>query len=283
MRRLAVLAIVLAAACSKTTAPLPPTNPLVDATWLREHRDEVVLVDMQSTPELYGKGHLNGALYANVEDFRDEDKNLAPVAQLTAKLGSLGIDANTHVVAYDEKYGRNAGWLWYVLEQLGHTRMSLLDGGMDAFAGELEIGAPPSVEPKEYVARKNPTNVVDVAWVQQHLGDAVFLDARPVEQYTGEKPKEGMLPGHLPGARSLPWDAFRGPDGRYLDKEGAAALVKGLPKDRDLVLYCNSYHQAAHLQFQLARLGFTNLKAFDGSLKAWQKDPSRPLKTGNEP
>jgi 3-mercaptopyruvate sulfurtransferase SseA len=40
---------------------------------------------------------------------------------------------------------------------------------------------------------------------------------------------------------------------------------------------------AAHVHFQLARLGYTNVKAYDGSVEDWQKDPKRPLVTGGKP
>ena len=274
-----VLALLLGA-CSRETAT-EPVPPLVDAAWLRTHRDDVVLVDMQSSRELYEKGHVEGAVHAEVDDFRDEKKNLAPVAELERKLGELGVDRDTHVVAYDELYGRHAGWLWYVLHQLGHERVSLLDGGMDGI--ELVAGPPPGPASVRYEARKFPTDVVDAKWVEEHLGRAVFLDVRPDEQYTGKKPKEGMKPGHLPGAISVPWTAFRGPGNRYLDPAAAEKLLAGVPKDEEVVLYCNSYHQAAHVHFQLVRLGYRNLKAFDGSMKEWLEDPQRPLQTGREP
>ena len=102
-----------------------PTPPIVDADWLRANRDQVVLVDMQSSRELYEKGHLPGAVHITVNDLRDEKKLLAPVEVLETRIGDLGIRGDTWVVAYDEKNGRNATWLWYALMQMGHRRFSL--------------------------------------------------------------------------------------------------------------------------------------------------------------
>lgn len=280
MRRIGTALALLVVACEGGETPVPD---VVDAPWLRAHREAVVLVDLQSKPELYAKGHIAGAVYANLEDFRDGKKDLAPVEKLERRLGELGIGPDTHVVAYDELYGRNAGWLWYVLAQLGHERVSLLDGGMDAFREELVAGPPPAPAAVTYRARKQPSGVVDSAFVASRPAGVVLIDTRPREQYTGEKPKDGMKPGHIPGAISLPWEAFRGKDNRFLAPEEAAKLVANVPKDAEVVLYCNSYHMAAHVHFQLHRLGYANVKAFDGSVEEWTKDPARPLKTGVEP
>lgn len=273
--------LVLAAVCSAAPAP-----PLVSPEWLREHRTEVVLLDVQSSKERYEKGHLKGALWVDFEQFRTEKKQLASAGVLAAKLGALGIDENTHVVAYDELHGRNSGYVWYVLRQLGHERVSLLDGHMDAFAAELEKGPAPSAEAKTYKPRREP-QVVPPEWVKERLGKLPMLDARPTEQYTGAKPKEGMKGGHLPGAVSVPWDAFVGKDGRYLDEKATrAALVqlagKELKADEEIVVYCNSYHQAAHVHWVLDRLGYKDIKPFDASMKEWEK-LDWPRATGEKP
>jgi len=264
--------LFLLAACDKTAAPAPP---LVSPEWLREHRAEVVLLDVQSKKDLYEKGHLKGARWVDMKQFRTEQERLASADVIAAKLGALGIDENTYVVLYDEMHGRNSGYVWYALKQVGHERVSILDGHMDAFEKELETGPPPAVEAKTYKPRREP-QVVSAEWVKEHLGKVPMLDARPVAQYTGAKPKEGMKGGHLPGAASVPWDAFVGKDGRYLDEKAARAELtklagRELKPDEEIVVYCNTYHQAAHVQWVLERLGFRDVRPFDASMKEWEK------------
>jgi thiosulfate/3-mercaptopyruvate sulfurtransferase len=273
--------LVLAAVCNAAPAP-----PLVSPEWLKEHRSEVVLLDVQSKKELYEKGHLKGAVWVDFEQFRTEKKQLASADVLASRLGALGIDENTHVVLYDELHGRNCGYVWYVLKQLGHERMSILDGHMDAFRSELEAGPSPAVTAKTYKPRRTP-EVVSPEWVRERLGKVSMLDTRPVEQYTGVKPKEGMKGGHLPGALSVPWDAFTGKDGRYLDEKAARAALaqlagRELKEDEEIVVYCNSYHQAAHVHWVLDRLGYKDIKAFDASMKEWEK-LDWPRTTGEKP
>jgi thiosulfate/3-mercaptopyruvate sulfurtransferase len=296
MKRSVLILALLAAACGQEkterqepTGPIQPAKSapfLVDAAWLKANRDSVVLVDMQSSKDLYEKGHIAGAVYANVEDFRDDGiKDLLPTDELEEVLGDLGIDENTYVVVYDEKRGRNATWLWFTLTELGHGEVSLLDGQMDGF--ELVSGPPPAVEKKTYRARREPPDIVDMAYVQGRIGKALMVDARPHGQYTAEKPKKKMKGGHIEGAVNVPYLTFVGEDGKYLSKDAArkkfeAIVGHDVAPDDEIVLYCNSYHEGAHVQFQLARLGYTNLKAYDPGMKEWEKK-GLPLKTGDQP
>ena len=280
------LFVFSAIGCSADPQPVDPgqpTPPLVDAEWLRAHRDEVVLVDLQSSRELYEKGHLPGAVHITVDDLRDDKKLLAPTEVLEKKLGALGIRGDSWVVAYDEKNGRNATWIWYALTQLGHRRVSLLDGNMTAFKDELETGTV-TPEPTDYVAfRRKPEDVVDTAWVIANQDKALLLDTRPLEQYTGQKPKKGYLAGHMPGAVHFHRGQFVKPDGTFLSGPEGEALVSQLPRDKEIVVFCNSFHDGAHVVFQLKRLGIDNLKYWDGGYKDYMSDQSRPLKLGDQP
>jgi thiosulfate/3-mercaptopyruvate sulfurtransferase len=263
--------------------PGQPTPPLVDADWLRAHRDEVVLVDMQSTKELYEKGHIPGAIHITVNELRDDNKLLAPVEVLEKKLGALGIRGDTWVVAYDEKEGRNATWMWYALMQMGHRRISLLDGNMSAFKEELETGSA-KPEPTTYVAyAKDPKEVVDTDWVIANKDEVLLLDTRPLAQYTGSKPKQGYRAGHMPGAIHFHRGQFLKPDGTFVDVAAGRELAGKLPRDRKIVVFCNTFHDGAHVAFQLHRLGFDNLLYWDSGYKDYMSDESRPLKLGDQP
>ena len=55
-----------------------------------------------------------------------------PVA-FAARLGALGIGTNDTVVAYDDMGGGYAARLWWMLDDLGHRDVHLLDGGIGAW------------------------------------------------------------------------------------------------------------------------------------------------------
>jgi rhodanese-related sulfurtransferase len=84
---------------------------------------------------------------------------------------------------------------------------------------------------------------------------ALFIDARKPEEFSEL---------HIEGAFNLPPEIF--------EKEGVELLV-GLPKDRQIVVYCgqeacdNSLKAAEKLQSQ----GFTQVMAYIGGFRAWDE------------
>jgi len=190
-------------------------------------------------------------------------------------------------VVYDNTRGRNASWLWFALDKLGHGEISLLDEPLSRFEGRLVKGPPPKVEAKRYRARTEPSDIIDAEGVRARMGEALILDARPHVQYTAERPKKKMRGGHVEGAYSVPYTTFHGKNGKYLDEQEARAVIErivGRPveKDEEIVLYCNSYHEASNVHFHLDRLGFSNILAYDGSMKDWEQR-GLPTKKGEQP
>ncbi len=237
MNRNTWLPIVVSALAACATGARDKTRPapakraplLVDATWLQARRAEVVLVDMQSTRELYERGHMHGARHIMVNDLRDAGiKDLLPVPDLARKLGALGIDENTPVVIYDEVRGKNASWLWFTLHMLGHGEVSLLDEPLSHFAGALETGAGGNIEAKRYRARKNPSGIVDADAVKARIGKTLMIDARPRVQYTAQEPKKKMRGGHVEGAINVPYSVFQGEHGRFLPKAAALRMLESI-------------------------------------------------------
>ncbi len=94
-------------------------------------------------------------------------------------------------------------------------------------------------------------------------GEALFLDARPAEEY------EEL---HIPGAMNLTPEALEKGEGR---------AVAGLSKDRVIVVYCGQVSCDAALKVaeKLQSLGFTRVRAFLGGFSAWDQ-AGYPADTG---
>ncbi|MGH8221569.1 MAG: sulfurtransferase, partial [Woeseiaceae bacterium] len=101
----------------------------------------------------HAAGHIPGAHHADLE--RDLSGPVTPQSGrhplpdplcLSRTLGSWGITGDSQVVVYDQAGGAMAARLWWLLRWLGHRRVALLDGGIDAWrrqGGELESRPPP--------------------------------------------------------------------------------------------------------------------------------------------
>ena len=127
------------------------TSPLISATDLATHLGDprLRIVDVRwylGRPGdgrlAYDSGHLPGAI------FIDLDSDLVAPAgpgrhplpdprTFARRLGELGIGTDDLVVAYDDVGGWVAARLWWMLDDLGHAGVAVLDGGVRAW---LETG-----------------------------------------------------------------------------------------------------------------------------------------------
>src|ERR1035438_9394120 len=120
---------------------------LISADHLRARLSSIRLLDARPG-NAYAAGHLPGALHADLE--RHLSAASAPghdpawggrhplpsVAAFAAQLGAWGIRPDSEVVAYDASGGSNAAArLWWMLRAIGHTRVAVLDGGLQVALG----------------------------------------------------------------------------------------------------------------------------------------------------
>src|SRR5437867_105099 len=125
------------------------TEPLVSAEWLAAHLDDpsVWPVDIRWYLNEPGRGraeylqaHIPGSSFLDVDDDlaaprgRGPGRHPLPAPEaFAAAAGRAGIGPDTHVVAYDASGGGYAARLWWLLRYFGHERVSLLDGGWQAW------------------------------------------------------------------------------------------------------------------------------------------------------
>ncbi len=116
--------------------PAQATPVYVDAAWLEQRLGDpsIVLVDMATDQTQYQRFHIPGAVYmpfgALVQRQRSGVTLRVPDQRLYQVLGFFGIDADKHVVVYDDMGGLNAGRLFWELERIGHEKVSVLEGGL---------------------------------------------------------------------------------------------------------------------------------------------------------
>jgi thiosulfate/3-mercaptopyruvate sulfurtransferase len=242
--------------------------------------------------EAYDAGHIPGAI------FLDVDGDLAaaegpgrhplpsPVAFRT-RLEAAGIGSEHQVVAYDDVGGWVAARLWWMLDDLGHDRVAVLDGGYPAWIAE---GHPVTVDvPKHAPARLDLagawTNTIDLAGVIDRLGDVVLLDARGVPRYRGEIEPIDRLPGHIPTAINAPTDGNLGTDGRFLDVAALAERFRALGADGStspVVTSCGSGVSACLNSLAMRVAGLPDPILYPGSYSDWSR-AGLPVASGPEP
>lgn len=281
------------------------TDLLVSAGWLAQHLHDpnVRPVDVRwylTEPgrgrSEYTEGHIAGAPYLSLDDDMaerpagDRGRHPLPTPERFAQaVGRAGIGPDTHVVAYDSSGGAYAARLWWLLRYFGHERVSLLDGGWQAW----EAGGHPtergetSVEPASFTPRPHPEMVLDTPAVEALLGQpgVLLLDARASERYEGRVEPIDPRAGHIPGARSAPYAGNLAADGSMQSPEVLRERYTALGADsaERVVAYCGSGVTAAHDVFALHLAGLPGAQLYEGSWSGWSSDPKRPIATGSEP
>ena len=263
---------------------------LIEPNELEEllNKPNIVIVDLCKAKQ-YAQAHIPGAHFVNYADIVHIKKpimGLLPDVENFSKLvSSLGINENTHVIAYDDEGGGCASRFIWTLNIFGHTNASLLNGGLHSWANEghpLSNEDPANAEPSDYSLSDTGQYTVDSDYIQQHLDDknTTLLDARSLAEFNGEK-KFADKAGHIPGAIHFEWtDAMDRNNNLRLLPEGVIEQrleQLGITKDKDVICYCQSHHRSAFSYLILRHLGYENVKGYPGSWSDWGNQDDTPV------
>lgn len=251
-------------------------------------------LDGRSGYDAFLAGHLPGAVWVDLDTDlcargMPATEGRHPLPDPTAfaeSLAGLGISDDSVVVAYDDTGGMSAGRLVVMLRMIGRSA-ALLDGGLAAWlaAGRpLEVGA----RPPAGRGRTTPTpwpvdRLASVDEVMRASADGgSMLDARPRERFTGEVTIIDPRPGHVPGARSAPWSAVLGADGRFRSPDELRAHYAALGADPTTIVSCGSGVSACMNVLGMEVAGLPPPRLYVASWSGWAADPDRAAALGDD-
>jgi thiosulfate/3-mercaptopyruvate sulfurtransferase len=242
--------------------------------------------------EAYNVGHIPGATFLDMDTdlVAAEGPGRHPLpspAAFRERLGSAGIGSEHEIVAYDDVGGWVAARLWWMLDDLGHERVAVLDGGYPAWVAE---GLPISSEVPSFPAAPLDladvwTRTIDRDGVIDRLGSVVLLDARSGPRYRGEIEPIDPVPGHIPTATSAPTDGNLGADGRLLGADELAVRFRALGADGSagpVVTSCGSGISACFNSLAMRVAGLPDPTLYVGSYSDWSS-AGLPVAVGPEP
>jgi thiosulfate/3-mercaptopyruvate sulfurtransferase len=297
------VAAALAAPAAAAPEAAREVAPLVSPAWLKARLDQpdLVVLDIRSAidgggREAYARGHIPGAVHSDYDKagWRVTRNNvplmLPTVPELEKLIGEAGIDEDTHVVVVPAgvhvlDFG-SAARVYWTLKVLGHTQVSILDGGHAAWAADpanpIETGVR-APSPRIFTASLDKTLLATAEEVEDaaRSGRAALVDARPASFYFGKQKHPGAQTyGHIPGAVHLDsaslYDATAN---RLKSRDELARTLASVPSG-PVTSYCNTGHWAATDWFVLSEvLGRTDVKLYPGSMVEWTADARRPVES----
>ncbi len=245
----------------------------------------------------YDTAHLPGAIHLDLDaDFADLSAGsgrhpLPDPAAFAAAMGAAGIGNDHLVVIYDDVGGWVAARLWWMLDNLGHRRVAVLDGGIGAWqaAGhEVTADVPSFPAATLDLPRTAWTGIIDRDELRARLGEVVLLDARAEARYRGETEPIDPVAGHIPTALSRPIAANLDPHGSFRPPDDLEASFAGFGiasaagARRDVVTSCGSGTSACHHALAMRVAGLPDPILYVGSWSDWST-AGFPVATGPEP
>ncbi|MFN3199285.1 MAG: rhodanese-like domain-containing protein [Bradymonadia bacterium] len=210
---------------------------------------------------------------------------------LRRMLSTLGVRSDSVVVAYTDG-GPEAYRLWWTLKQVTGLSIRVLDGGLQQWkahgfglAEGRGLGVKSHDLALEAPARPHrPSWAAIDAFLKRHE-DAVLIDTRSKAEFDGEKHhKKAARPGHIPGARYMPWYAIvRDTETDYrLSVPGDLARrfeALGVTPKAPVVTYCQSGTRSAGVYYALHQLGWPpdRLMNYDGSWAEYSRMTDMPV------
>lgn len=274
-------------------------NPVIHPRQLVNLQEAIILIDARAgagARDRYEKQHLAGAYFADLEtDLSRKGPDpaaggrhpLPPVAQFAEFLGKTGIDPQSHVVVYDDKSGAlAAARFWWMLKALGHEKVQVLDGGMDAaIAAGFPTGYGNNISSAKapYPADTWQLPLRSMEAVETALQDSgnVVIDVRETERYLGYTEPIDLTAGHIPGAVNAPFAGNLNEQGFFKSPEELRAAYEEITGGREsvnVIMHCGSGVTACHSILAMTYAGMEPPALYTGSWSEWSRS-GKPIAT----
>ena len=238
------------------------------------------LADADYGRRMHAEGHIPSAVHLDLERDLSAPPGaggrhpLPPRAAMARRFAERGANDGDQLVFYDDAGDAFAARAWWLARWCGHAAAAVLDGGLNAWTGELDVAAsPPGAG--DFSLRSPLTRWVSVEEVERGLSQFTLIDARAQPRFDGVEESIDPVAGHIPGAHCRPFQGNLDTTGRFQPPARLGARFRDL--SRQPVCYCGSGITATHNILAMRLAGLAEPALYPGSWSEWITDPKRPI------
>ena len=240
-------------------------------------RPDLCVIDTRAA-EQFCQGHIPGAVHFDLFGISIIDTTPAPLKAFMWMMLHLfelrGVNHEKEVVVYEETSGMRAARAFWFLEYFGHPRVSLLDGGIQAWRKpgyEVTTAVSPPKAAQFKHAEKDAI-LAAVDYLHHSLGrnDVQVLDTRSEAEYMGRNIRAARG-GAIPGAVHLEWTHNLDPEGKFKSQNELETMYRklGITPEKEIIPYCQGGYRSSHSYLALRLIGYPKVRNYIGSWKEW--------------
>lgn len=240
----------------------------------------LVLIDTRSFRE-YSQGHIPNAVNLDLFSFHWIDTSKSGIESFNEQARKIfsyaGVTEKKNVVFYDTVSGMLAARGVWILQYFSHPQASMLDGGITKWSGEGRITTtkPSNFKPANFSGMPNPKILAGFQYILDNLNKITILDVRSKEEFDGTLVRAARS-GHIPTSTNIDWNENISKDGT-MKKNADLSEIYQLPRDAEIVTYCQGAYRAANTYVALKKIGFKNVKVYLGSWGEWGNELGLPI------
>ncbi|XP_014774610.1 3-mercaptopyruvate sulfurtransferase [Octopus bimaculoides] len=245
---------------------------VLDVSWARLQKPGV------GYDKFYKKQHIPGSIYFDLNQCSTPTKHLPydlpDTNCLSEYIGNLGISNKNYIIVYDQQNNSSAFRAWWMFKYLGHSDVSMLDGGMSKWiADNYEVTAKPTTYEKcNFEINLEPKRFRSFEEIAKNLETQTekVVDCRPSQAFHGN-PQDKL--GHIPHSKNLPYSTLFKPDGTMKSKAELKDLftASGVSLGKPLICTCQTGVTACGVAAAAEMLGKEEITVYLGSWHEWSQ------------
>ena len=249
-------------------------------------KDDNIIIDTRSFLE-YKNGHVPGAVNIDLFQLHWFDTSKRGIRDFNRQtrilLSNIGIKKNSLVVFYDNISGMYAARGVWLLLYFSHEKVCMLNGGFEKWKQEeysFEVKSN-ALKSSRFSGKPNSKILATAHEVMRSLNNknVVMVDARSRKEYVGHEVRAARR-GHIPSAVNFDWQNNI-ENSIFKSKKKLSKIYSMIPKNGQIITYCQGGYRAANAFIVLKMLGYNNVKMYLGSWGEWGNNFDLPVSDGN--